>query len=721
MFIRIVCAALIALVLDGPPEGDAMRALAVRVLDGGTVADPDDRLRLQLVAGRYAEAVKTLGEVPNVANIRWEIYAKAKLLEAEGRPFDDAFRQAFLERMAALDGDKAYRVGWSFGTSLTVLERGLRDAQARYLAPATLTPAEATDLLRRFLGVQAYGSFTALIPALLEEDQQRRYVIEKDVRVKTPGGTVCALIVRPRTERKLPAILNFTIYADPFNNFNEALRTASNGYAGIVGLTRGKGCSPDRPVPYEHDADDAAALIDWIAAQSWSDGRVGMYGGSYEGHAAWAAAKRMPKALKGIMNGAPVGPGIDVPMEGNVFWSFVYPWPFYTTNEKNLDDATYNDTARWQRLDRTFYASGRAWRDLEKIDGAPNPIFAKWIAHPAYDAYWRAMIPHGREFARIGIPVLTTAGYYYGGPGAAVHYVREHYKYRPNAEHYLVIGPWDHVRGHSGTINVLGTRTMTSLSGYDLEPAAHLDMGELRYRWFGYVFGKGPKPAILADRINYMVVGGNTWKHAPSLSAMSGRRTNFYLTSSNTLSRSKPAEEGSVLLQVDLADRADVDREVPGGGVIDKAVDLANGLKFVSDPLPEPAEISGLFTGHLEFITNKKDFDFSVELYELTSAGDYVQLAPYWTRASYAGHPAERRLLTPGKRTRLDFEAMRLMSRRLQPGSRIIAILRAIKEPGRQINYGTGKDVSTETIADAGEPLQIRWLTSSYLALPIHR
>ena len=72
---------------------------------------------------------------------------------------------------------------------------------------------------------------------------------------------------------------------------DEARRTASNGYAGVEGLTRGKGCSPDAPVPYEHDGSDAAAVIDPISRQPWSDGRVGMYGGSYEGFTQWAAAK----------------------------------------------------------------------------------------------------------------------------------------------------------------------------------------------------------------------------------------------------------------------------------------------------------------------------------------------------------------------------------------------------------------------------------------------
>src|SRR2546429_304188 len=83
----------------------------------------------------------------------------------------------------------------------------------------------------------------------------------------------------------------------------------------------------------------AVAAIDWITRQPWSDGRVGMFGGSYPGGAAWAATKRMPKALKTIVVGAPVGPAIDVPMENGIFWNFVYPWPFFTTDDKWLDNA----------------------------------------------------------------------------------------------------------------------------------------------------------------------------------------------------------------------------------------------------------------------------------------------------------------------------------------------------------------------------------------------
>jgi len=170
-----------------------------------------------------------------------------------------------------------------------------------------------------------------------------------------------------------------------------------------------------------------------------------------------------------------------------------------------------------------------------------------------------------------------------------------------------------------------------------------------------------------------------------------------------------------------LSDRRDVDTEMPGGGVQDKGLDSANGLVFISQPLAKPTEMSGLFSGHLEFTANKSDFDFEVRLFELSAAGDYFQLAPYWSRASYVQDLTQRNLLVAGKRQSLDFRSMRLMSRQLQAGSRLVAVLSIVKEPGREVNYGTGKDVIDESIADAKTPLQIAWFGASYLDLPVHR
>lgn len=713
----------------------------------------DDRFRLQLVAGQPEEAGRTLAALrelrraasspPSPAStIQYEIYARAKALQAaESLPFDEAFKRSFREIVEGLDdATAAYELPWVLGTPLSYLEGTLREALEQRQGKTTLALPGAVDLIRKYFAAEAYRSFQPLVAALQEEDDRRRYIIDKNLRIRTPdGATVCALVVRPRALSKrsgrLPALLNFTIYSDPDRTMDEARLTAAHGYAGVEGFTRGKGCSPDQPVPIEHDGADAAALIDWISRQPWSDGRVGTFGGSYDGFTQWAAAKHRPKALKAMMPSVTFAPGIDFPMDGNVFMSYAYPWPFYTTNEKTLDDATYNDTARWERLHHDWYVSGKAYRSLDTIDGTPNPFFDRWLEHPSYDAYWQSAIPYRVEFARIDIPVLTTTGYYDSGQRGALYYFTQHYQYDPAADHYLVVGPYDHVRAQRGTISPTGN-PMRVLRGYELDPVAQIEILKLRYQWFDYVFKGGPKPALLQDKVNYEVMGANLWRHAPSLAAMAGRRLRFHLSAERAgnaywLRKEKPADAGVVPLTVDLADRSDVDRLTSPGGPIDQALDdwaivekaprIGHSLEFIGDPLTEPTEISGLFSGHLDFITNKRDFDFSVTLFERTAEGEYFQLSYHWARASYAEDRSRRRLLAPGRREHLDFQSGRLTSRQLRPGSRLVIVLGILKQPGEQINYGTGKDVSDETLADAGEPLRIEWSTGSFIDVPVRR
>jgi hypothetical protein len=595
---------------------------------------------------------------------------------------------------------------------------------------SALTLDEALSLVHAYQVVYSYDRMRPSLPSLIAEDDHRRYIISNDFQVKTgDGASVCATVVRPRGTAKLPSLLEFSIYADSpepgsiKGMFDEARRSASNGYVGVIGLSRGKACSPGPVVPYEHDGADADALIEWISQQSWSDGRVGMFGGSYNGFAQWAAAKHLPKALKALMPAVTAAPGLDVPMEGNVVESFVYPWPFYVTDNKYLDDDFYNDNDHWNKLYHDWYVSGRPYRDLDKIDGKPNPVFQRWLQHPAYDAYWQSLIPYQQDFAKIDIPVLTTGGYFYGGQGAVSYYFTQHHKYNPKAEDYLVIGPYDHFVGQFGTKGFLSDTT--DEYGFRLDPAAQIDMGELRYQWFDYVFKGGPKPAVLQDKVNYEVMGANLWKHAPSFDAMSDGSLRYFLTpvgsaKTQLLTDAKSPGSDAAVLTVDLKDRSDADRTPPtGGGIVDHNIDTWNGVEYVSDPLKQDTEVSGLFSGHLDVLTNKKDMDFVVELYELTPTGDYVDLTYRMARASYLQDRSQRKLLTPGKKAALDFKSERLTSRVFQKGSRLVILFYVLKGQGTQINYGTGKDVNYESIADAGEPLQIRLYGDSYVDIPI--
>jgi len=228
--------------------------------------------------------------------------------------------------------------------------------------------------------------------------------------------------------------------------------------------------------------------------------------------------------------------------------------------------------------------------------------------------------------------------------------------------------------------------------------------------------------------VNYEVMGANLWKHAPSVAAMASRSERFYLAG-RALSPRRPGPGTAVLQMVDLADRSDVDRFAPRGPlidqslddwpIVDKATNLANSVMFLSAPFARPPEISGLFSGELALVADKRDFDVAVTLFEVTAKGEYFQLSYCWQRASYAKDRGRRQLLVPGQPTRLPIRAGRLTSRRFQPGSRLAVVISVTKQPGEQINYGTGKDVSDETVKDAGAPLTIRWLGSGFIDVPI--
>lgn len=725
---------------QGDALDQALPALAEQVIagyrDDDRVRYLGNRFRLELVAGRYEQARRSIAQLRELSPLggpaqqraaaaEYEIYALTKERQARERSaFDEAFAESFRTSFGSMDDRSAALAARPFSSDQfdpDAQQRALNQSLAAQAGKPRIREGDALALVRNYLVARVYRDIAARTPALLAGDDARRYVIEPDIRVDSgDGATLCVLVIRPRAAtEKLPALLHFTIYADPGTVFSEARRSASNGYAGVTGLTRGKGCSPDAPVPFEHDGHDAAAVIDWIAAQPWSDGRVGMFGGSYTGFAQWAAAKYRPKALKALMPAVTVAPGIDYPKEGGIFFGFPHYWPLYTTTNKTLDKAPLQDSPRWQRMYRRWYVEGGAYRDRDTLDGTPNPFYRRWLDHPDYDAYWRDMIPQGDAFAAIDIPVLTTTGYFDGGQIGALHYLIEHYRHRPQAEHYLLIGPYNHVTGQRGTVSF-----GNDVGGYLIDPTARIDLGQLRYAWFDYVFRGAAKPALLRDRINYQVMGADQWKHAPSLAAMAGQHLRLYFgaareDTTRQLQRERPARRASFEQVVDLADRSDADQRVPGGGVLDSAIGTKDSVVLVSEPFDTAVEFSGLFRGRLDLRSNKHDLDVYIDLFELTPQGEYFQLSRYQSRLSYEGHLEKRRLLKPGRRERFDFQAQRLSSRQFQAGSRLVARISLGKDPANQINYGSGKDVSDETLADAGDPVRIEWSGRSYLEIPL--
>lgn len=529
------------------------------------------------------------------------------------------------------------------------------------------------------------------------------------------GAAISALVVQKKDRQQpLPVILQFTIYAR-HTDIKKAIEAADKGYVGVMAYSRGKRYGAGEIMPYEHDAKDVYEVIDWVSQQNWCNGKIGMYGGSYNGFTQWAATKRMHPALKTIVPSATVAPGLDVPMMNNVVMSFPFSWTYYVSNNRFLDTADYNNP-KWKELEYKWFQEGLAYRALDSLVNRPrNKIFHNWLQHPTYDTYWQNMIPYKNEFANIKIPVLTTTGYYDGGQVGALYYTREHNKYLPGAEHYVIIGPYGHF-GSQGYPDAV-------YNGYTIDAVANISIHNIIYEWFDYILKGKAKPAFLKDKINYQPMGSNEWKHATSLEKVSNDTLTFYLdqTADGLLNLKKPVKPGFAKMEVDFADRTSMNSYYYAFRTIWDSLNNGGGIMYTSEPFEEVTTFTGCFTGNMKVTINKRDMDFSAVLFEQLADGRFFFLSYFMGRASYTASNMKRSLLTPGKKTSLPFSNSYFTSRQIAKGSRLVLIVNVNKSQSEQINYGTGKDVNLETIKDAKIPLRIQWHNDGFIQIPISR
>lgn len=708
----------------------AMPELAERIL---AVYREDNReiylgnlFRLQLAAGKYAESVTSMAQwraltsEPATFSVGLQLYATARALgKTQAITFEEAWRKAFRELLATQNDKTAYDTIWSLETPLAALRRRMEPLQGLQRGRNTIALDDAVTLIRGWVNYEAHRAFAPLLAPLVAEDEKLRYIIREDTLIRAKhGATISAMVVRSRHAGKQPTALMSVIQTNPAWMRDRAKFAASRGYVGMISDTRGKRLSPDDIVLFEHDAHDLYGVIDWISQQPWSDGQVGMYGGSNAGFTQWAAAKSLHPALRTIVPYCPLDPGFGLPMNNNVFITANYDSHFMLGNSKYVDEK-FTVPGRYDAMLEEWYRSGRPYRDIDQVDGHPNKYLQRFLRHPAYDDFWQSLTANGEDYAKLNIPILAIDGYYDDGQNNAVRRLQEHYRYRPNAEHYLVIGPYDHFDAQSSS-------KASVLRGYQIDTVAQLDTPELTFRWFDYVMKGGPKPAILEERINYQVMGANVWRHAASIEAMSTEKLTLFFTSERSgdyfrLSATRPSVSESIKQTVDFADRTTRSATAYPAQVTASKLDLQNAFAFISEPFESPISVNGLFTAKMRTIVNKKDMDVVMILYEIMPSGEFFHLSYTVQRASYANDMTKRRLLMPDRVDTIPLDNTLLVSRQLQKGSRLLVLLDINRGPHAQLNYGTGKDVSDESIADAKQPLVVQWLNDSTITIPISR
>lgn len=484
------------------------------------------------------------------------------------------------------------------------------------------------------------------------------YSIQDSILIPTKSGIPISAIIVRKTEnvQPLPAVLFYTTYYQGKGDAILGKRSADRDYVGVVVYARGIRTNLNDYTPYEHEGTDIYDIIDWISKQSWCNGKIGMLGGSYTGFSQWATAKHLHPALKTIVPQVAIMPGFDTPMENNVLSNISLSWPY-----ENI----YKSKSIRENLFSEWFEKGNSYRTLDSLAGVLNPIFQKWLQHPGYDAYWKSLVPTPQEYAKINIPVLSTTGYYDGAQLSSLQYFKLHNQFNKDADHYFVIGPYNHWGGQRNA--------SPTLMGYRIDSVANISMQDLAYQWLDYILKGKPKPGLLKDKVNFEVMGKNEWKHVASLNKASNDTLTFYLHD-KTLTNKKPDEKSYVSQSVNFKDRKTQNNYYTASIILD-TLDASGGLIFTTQPFEENFSINGSFFGNLAAAINKEDMDFSLALYERMPNGKYFYLTRYLGRASYAKDHAKRQLLQPNKKENIPFTNTRFISRYVKKGSQLVIVL----------------------------------------------
>ncbi|MCF8323805.1 MAG: CocE/NonD family hydrolase [Leadbetterella sp.] len=683
--------------------------------------------RLQIAAREYEMAEKTFLEFiewiakeektpSNGIGFQFNTFLKT-LNEKSDKAFAEHYLEVFKKEYAKLNNAEKIEAESYFSTDIAQIKKGFFEV----LKSGSVSKEEGILLCRSYASYVVYSQVLKPVASFLAEVENQKYDIQDSLLIKTrDGALIHATIARKKNAlEKLPTVMIFNIYSGSGDKADAKL-AAEKGYVGVVVNTRGKSLSPQDIEPFEHDAKDAYDAIDWISKQAWSDGKVGMYGGSYLGFSQWAAAKTLHPALKTIVPQVSVGVGVDYPLANNIFMTYMLRWIHFVGNNKGVDMTEMNNEAYWHALAKKWYVSGKSFRALDSLDGRPNAIFQRWVDHPKFDSYWKNMTPNDQEFSRLNIPVLTISGYYDEDQRGAMYYYNKHLKLNKSANHYLLLGPYDHFGAQASP--------STKLGGYAIDSVAKLNITNLVFEWFDFVFKNKPRPEILKDKVNIEVMGKNAWRHLPQLSKMNNDTLTFYLSNTRKQNHYKlDMKTGGaseyIKHEIDFADRSDSSKlKLLGEAiVIDSVFRNDNSLRFVSEPFSKAFDINGEFLGQLKASINKKDMDIRVDLYEMLPDGRLHWLSNSLQRASFIENREKRQLLTPNKKETLSIKDSFFTSKTIDAGSRLAVVLSINKNLDWEINYGTGKEVSSETIKDAKVPLQIKWYADSFIKIPVFK
>ena len=540
------------------------------------------------------------------------------------------------------------------------------------------------------------------------------------------GVKLEAWIFKPSNLKgKAPAVLELTLYGIDGGSPGHAGDFATfvrRGYVFVQVLVRGRGRSggvksDNLGLQVGRDGYD---VVEWIAAQPWSDGRVVMYGASYFGMTQWRTAAQHPPHLAAIAPYVSIYPGWDVPNENGIPESFTAVILGFTSG-RTLNTSFAANRNYWQGKMLEQYAAYRPFGELDQAIGIAQDdwwmedghgqklsLMKMWLDHVGDRAFNLAAEPKREDLARMNFPVLTATGFFDDDQQGALRYYRRYMAYAsPEAasKHCLIIGPWDH----------LGTQhPAKDIEGLTIPDSAVIDMDKLRADWYDWMLGRGPRPDLLRDRVTYFMFGADQWRYAKTLeAASSGKDLKLFLSApsgtpkdvfhSGSLVPEPPGAEPPAVVVSDPHELPElaVARYAAAEDLKSQFRDFEKrAIVFHSEPLTQDTEVAGQMRLTLVVQADTPDFDLWAQVMMILPDGSAIQLGEDIRRARFRNTPFKAELLKPSQIVEIPFE-FNWMARRIPAGARLRVTIAPLNSPDYQKNYNTGGRIGYEKIEDA--------------------
>ncbi len=514
------------------------------------------------------------------------------------------------------------------------------------------------------------------------------------------GAYLNATLFRPiGIATPVPTVVMITPYAGDASHPSGSY-FARHGLAYVIVDSRGRGDSSGVFQPLVNDGDDGYDVVEWLARQPWSDGHVGMFGGSYAGLNQWQIAALHPPHLTTIAPVASARAGVDFPAPNNIFQPYIIQWLTYTAG-RPLYLNIFGDDQLWSDLNKRVYQAGLPFSRLDSEAGNPSPDFQTWIRHPDLDAYWRHLSPSKGEVAGVKLPMLVITGAHDDDQMGVMSYLADLVTTPDGAlppNYYLVIGPWDH----------FGTREpRLDVHGEHFGQASLVDLMRLHLEWYRYAMLGEPRPTFLKKQVAYYVSGDGAecWKYADSLAGVTRRTQTLYLNAApgagslqlaGGLQESLTGASGGEWIS-DPADLSHAEplKALPGDDL------HGDGLVFQSPPLPQQIEIDGQVRIKLSLAIDGPDADIGYRLYLITPDGKAHWLTQAAVRARYRRSLSKPELVIPGAIESYDLTPGQWFAIRAPKGARLRLVVESINRPDAEKNWNSAKPVAEQTSADA--------------------